>query len=119
MNLADDTIQLKEIVEALKHRYLTNEKPENKKDRQFFEYVKGETAPIFEKIQKWEQDALTFVKKREVAVHPQQIESTKENLNLLLMHSYYIDARKRRYMELYQSVHYVFDAILDQIHMSK
>ncbi|WP_138417041.1 DUF1798 family protein [Aquibacillus sediminis] len=108
-----DQLQLK--IDELKSRYLTNEKPENKRDRDFFMYVKDQTTPTYEMIQQWQEVALAFVKDRKVQVHPQQIESTSENLELLLMHSYYIDVKRKRYMELHHSIHYVFDRLLEDL----
>ncbi|MFC4404388.1 DUF1798 family protein [Gracilibacillus xinjiangensis] len=115
MQLLDQIMYLEQILDQLKDRYLTNERPENKRDPQFFQVVKERTNPIFEQIDEWYSSALLFIKKREVQVHPQQLQSTEENLKLLLLHSYYIDVRKKRYMELYQSVKYVFDLLKKDI----
>ena len=116
MIVYDLTNQLREELEYLKNRYFSHEKPENKRDRDFFTFVKEQTTPKYKVIKQWEKEALEHVKQRSIQVHPQQIVSTSENLELLLMHSYYIDARKKRYMELYKSVHYVFDLILTNDH---
>ncbi|QDP40423.1 DUF1798 family protein [Radiobacillus deserti] len=115
MTLHESIESLKKDLQHLHTYYETHEKPENKRDPAFFEYVKEETTPIYKKIKAWEQEALAFVKDREVRVHPQQVASTAENLELLLMHSYYIDVRKKRYMELYKSVEYVFDLLLKDL----
>ncbi|WP_277677955.1 DUF1798 family protein [Gracilibacillus dipsosauri] len=111
MCLEDHINTLEEILSDLKEHYLANEKPENKRDPEFFQYVKEQTNPVFKEIEQWYQKAKAFVQNRSVSVHPQQIESTAENLRLLLLHSYYMDARKKRYMELFQSVTYVFDML--------
>ncbi|MBM7569866.1 DUF1798 family protein [Aquibacillus albus] len=115
MNLTKTTRDLKRILEELKAHYLENEKPEDKRDKAFFEFVKHKTTPVYERLKKWEDEALEFVKNREVHVHPQQIASTKENMELLLLHSYYIDVKRKRYMELNQSVHYVLDILLNDL----
>ncbi|GGM23145.1 hypothetical protein GCM10011351_06240 [Paraliobacillus quinghaiensis] len=115
MDLKQLTIQLRSELEGLKANYLQQEKPENKRDKVFFEYVKEKTTPVFQLIEEWEVLASSYVKNREVNVHPQQVVSTKENLDLILMHSYYIDVKRKRYMELYRSVHYVFDLILEDL----
>ncbi|WP_244535174.1 DUF1798 family protein [Gracilibacillus kekensis] len=107
--------ELEKELSSLQEYYLTHEKPENKRDPEFFAFVKEQTEPIFIKVDKWYEEALVFVKNRDVQVHPQQIESTEENIKLLLLHSYYIDVRKKRYMELYQSVLYVFDLLKNDI----
>ena len=106
------TREMKNDIETWKDRYENAERPEDKRDRAFFSYVKAETAPFFRKIEKWNEQATVFVKNKEVKVHPQQVASTAENLELLLMHSFYLDVKRKRYMELHQSVHYVFDLLL-------
>lgn len=106
------TERLKEELILLKERFLTNEKPENKRDYEFFSYVKDKTTPIFLLIDEWEQSANELIQKREISIHPQQVASTKDNFELLLLHSYYIDVKKKRYMELYQAIQYVFDLAL-------
>lgn len=102
---------LEKELETLKENYLTHEKPENRRDPEFFAYVKKQTEPIFDIINQWYEEALTFVKNREVSVHPQQVQSTEENLHLILLNSYYIDVRRKRYMELHKSILYVFDLL--------
>ncbi|MDX8046157.1 DUF1798 family protein [Gracilibacillus sp. S3-1-1] len=99
----------------LKQYYLTHERPENKRDPEFFSFVKEHTEPVFKKIEIWLEEALQFVKSRSVKVHPQQIQSTEENFKLLLLHSYYVDVKRKRYMELHQSINYVFDLLKNDI----
>lgn len=109
------TLELIDDLKKLKHRYETSEKPEDKRSREFFQLVKEETSSVYNRIQAWEETALSFVKQREAKVHPQQVISTKENMELLLLNSYYLDAKRKRYMDLYQSVMYVFDSLLSDI----
>ena len=77
--------------------------------------MKEETAPIFQLLEEWEKSALKLVKERKVNVHPQQVTSTRENMELMLMHSYYIDAKEKRFMELHNSILYIFDQLLREI----
>src|SRR5690625_1310130 len=115
MKLKYQTEQQKKHVSDLKTKYKTNAPPENKKDKQFFLQMKEETAPIYQLLAQWEESALKSVKERDVHVHPQQITSTRENMELMLLHSYYIDAKKKRFMELHNSIIYVFDQLLREI----
>ncbi|SFL85712.1 protein of unknown function [Gracilibacillus orientalis] len=108
--------ELEKELLRLKEYYLAHERPENKRDPEFFAFVKENTEPIFEKVDHWNEEALNFVKNRNVKVHPQQVESTEENIKLLLLHSYYVDVKRKRYMELYQSVLYVFDSLKNDFH---
>lgn len=115
MDLIRQTEKLKDDLEGLKERFENTVAPDNLKDRTFFNKVKAETMPIYDLLKTWEQDALAAVKARKASVHPNQIQSTRENMELLLMHSFYHDTRRKRYMELYTSIRYVFDLLLDSI----
>ncbi|WP_053219446.1 DUF1798 family protein [Virgibacillus senegalensis] len=115
MELEALTNQLKQELIPLKQRFETNEKPEDRRDKQFFLFVKEETTPFFEMVKEWEEKALQFVKNKEVTVHPQQVASTSDNLQIILMNSYYIDTPKTRYMEMYQSIVFVLDQLLADI----
>lgn len=115
MDLQMLTNQLKRDLHELKEKYEQNSPPKNRRDHSFFAVVKQETTPIYHLLDQWETLALSFVKQRRVNVHPHQVTSTKENMELLLMHSYYIDVKKKRYMELYQSIGYVLDQLLDEL----
>ncbi|WP_100010823.1 DUF1798 family protein [Lentibacillus sediminis] len=115
MDLTEQTKQLKQHIDWLKDRYETTPAPENRKDKQLFMRVKEETTPIYDLLENWETEALKAVKARNVNVHPQQIASTKENAELFMMHSYYIDVRRKRYMELHRSIHYIFDQLLREL----
>lgn len=109
-------IQLTEELEAflaqLKHYFETKEPPESFSDRDRFNEMKKETAPIYNLLKNWEEQALKLIKQRKLNIHPQQIQSTKENIERIIVHSYYIDVRRRIYMELHQSTQYIFNQIL-------
>lgn len=115
MDLKKQTEALKQHLNSLKDRFENTAPPENRRDRDFFQMVKRETTPIYELLENWEETALHLVKERKVSVHPHQVTSTRENMELLLMHSYFFDARRKRYMELNHSVLYIFDQILNEI----
>ncbi|WP_343782660.1 DUF1798 family protein [Alkalibacillus silvisoli] len=83
----------------------------DRKNYDDFNYIKHETLPQFEKIEKWEEDANTVV--HMIALFPNQIKNTKDNLEIMILHSYFHDVRKKRFMELYQSVMYNLDLILN------
>lgn len=110
--LMNQTHKLMEELDHLKDYYLTHEAPENTRDKQFFLMVKEKTNPVYKILEEWEEKALHSVKEREVDVHPQQITSTRENMELLLLHSYYIDVKQKRYMEMNHSIQYVFNQLL-------
>ncbi|SEN44351.1 protein of unknown function [Amphibacillus marinus] len=113
--LMEITIQLEAAKDILKQHFLTSEQPEEKKDPVFFDFVKKKTEPLFDQIECWEEEALRLAKNREISVHPQLIQSTRENFELILMHSFYIDVKLQRYMELHQAIDYVFLLIKNDI----
>lgn len=115
MNLHRKTIVLSHHLQRLKEYFEQAEPPENIRDKAFFLQVKEETTPIFELLGEWEEEALLAVQQRQLSLHPQQITSTKENMDLLIMHSYYKDLRKRRYMEYCKSIQYIFDQTIKEM----
>lgn len=68
---------------------------------------------MYQLLQEWHQAAADFVQQREISVHPQQVQSTEENVHLIILHSYYIDIRSERYMDYLQSIGYVIQ-LLDE-----
>ncbi|SFA74405.1 protein of unknown function [Lentibacillus halodurans] len=115
MNLEQQTRQLKQDLEQLRLIYEDNNPPESKKDKQFFQMVKERTEPVYAMLAEWEEKTLQSVKERKVNLHPQQVTSTRENMELLLLNSYYVDVKRKRYMELNHSVHYIFDQLLSEL----
>ncbi|WP_245840294.1 DUF1798 family protein [Terribacillus saccharophilus] len=105
--------QLSDLIVQLKERFLNHEPPSEKHDKAFFEMVKKETEPMYQLLQEWHQAAADFVQQREISVHPQQVQSTEENVHLVILHSYYIDIRPERYMDYHQSIGYVIQ-LLDE-----
>src|SRR5690625_3488570 len=93
--------------------YKQNDSTEDK--QVYFQYVKEETTPIFDLLAEWEEEALSFIKERKGYVHFKQIIATKENMELIILHSYYKDIRKRRYMEYHSSCLYVFNQLKEEI----
>lgn len=112
MTVTEQTKELRKHLLQLKERFENTEPPENRRDRDFFQMVKDETTPIYQLLEAWEENTLHIVKQRKVNVHPQQVTSTRENMELLLMHSYFFDARRKRYMELYNSILYILDQLI-------
>lgn len=83
--------------------------------REMFEHVRRETEPIFETLETWETLTLDSIKRGDLSSSTQMIESTVDNMRQFIMHSYYKDVRKRRYMEMKRSLLYVFHLLLKEI----
>ncbi|TFB23998.1 DUF1798 family protein [Filobacillus milosensis] len=102
---------LKNDLETLYDKYMNGRKFD-RKNYDDFNLMKEETSPIFDKIEQWEQDANAIVHK--LPLFPNQIKNTKDNLEIMILHSYFHDVRKKRFMELYQSVKYNLNIIMDE-----
>ncbi|MFD1018447.1 DUF1798 family protein [Thalassobacillus hwangdonensis] len=112
-SVIDATNNIRHLIDQLQEKFDQQQEPVDRKDKAYFEVVKKETAPMFELNDQWLELASEYVKNREVKVHPNQVKSTHENIELLILHSYFFDVKKKRYRELNHSVHYVLDMIVD------
>src|SRR5699024_5467966 len=113
-NLINTTKNLISILNKLKQKFEQNIQPGEGRD--FFELVKQETIPVFQLLEQWEKQALDYISYTKVVnLHAQQIASTKEKMEALLLPSYYLNVRKRRYMEIYKSCFYIVSQLLKEI----
>lgn len=85
-------------------------KPENTSE--FFNFVKTETEPIFAIVKRWEHLLSEQGAKKMLIIPEQIIDSTHDNITALIMHSYYKDVRRRRYMEIKRSCIYTYQSVL-------
>ncbi|GAB4073609.1 hypothetical protein GCM10028778_11120 [Barrientosiimonas marina] len=115
MTLEQQTRQLVEQLDQLKAIYEANNPPESKLDKAFFEMVKKRTEPVYALLAEWEENALRAVKERKINMHPQQVSSTRENMELLLLNSYYVDVRRKQYMEFHHSIQFILDQLLNEL----
>lgn len=116
MKLLQETASLLEHIANLKILFYEERPPAEFKDKEFFLKVKNYAAPIHELLNSWEKDALAFLKSDTSApVHPHQIVSTTENIELIIMHSHYLDVKEKRYMELNISINYVLGILADYL----
>lgn len=111
--IKDITDELLRYLDISRERFLSNEKPDE--NREFFLKVKEEADPVFDMLDEWEEGSLKLASAGTTELHPQQIDSTKENMRTLLLHSYYRDVRKRRFMEMYKSCYYIFNQLKKEL----
>lgn len=109
------TEKLKDELSFLKEKFETSERHQNQRDRDYFLYVKRESKPLFNLIDQWYEQTIELLQIEQMALYEEQVHSTKENFEMLILHSYYVDIRKRRYMEMNKSCLYVFDQLLKEI----
>ena len=106
MDINEMTDYLLQVLEEGKERFLTSEKPET--DRAFFQMVKANADPVFNLLDKWADGMYERIQKGNSELHQPQIDATKDNMESFVLHSFYKDTRKRRFMEIYKSCHYIF-----------
>lgn len=111
------TKQLIAHLEILKDMFLAAK--ENQSENLPFEIIQKESTPIFLLIEAWEKSTAALVKERKVNLHPAQVQATTENMEMLLMHSYFRDVRIKKYMETYKSCRYIFEQLLGGIQDEK
>ncbi len=84
--------------------------PENSKA--FFQFVKERTEEVFHILEDWER---AITEHPDSLLHPSMLTSTVDNLRALIMHSYYRDVRRRRFMEIKRSCLYTLRFVLEKI----
>ncbi len=94
-------------------RFMENERPE--RNRTLFEMVKQQVDPVLDTLDAWELEALHMIQTKEISLHPKQVDATCENMKAFLMHSFYKDTRKRKFIEIYKSCTYIFSHILKEL----
>lgn len=87
--------------------------PENTSE--FFDFVKSETEPIFVLVKEWERLLAEESAQDRMIIPENIILSTKDNMTALIMHSFYKDVRRRRYMEIKRSCLYTFQSVLKEL----
>lgn len=118
MNIKEEikhvTLSLIQYVSILEEKF--NDKtiePEN--TELFFNYVKEDTKEVFKQLEKWVAILMDQNKKEQPIIPVSIISSTKDNMTALIMHSYYKDVRRRRYMEINRSCIYTLQSVLSTV----
>src|SRR5699024_2651346 len=73
------------------------------RSRSYFNNIKPEVETYLNFLEEWGELAHQLSEQGLLTIFPQQIDATIDNMRALIMHSYYKDVRKRRYMEMKQS----------------
>lgn len=81
-------------------------------DREAFKHIQKEVTPHFFLFEEWEKAILHDIRAHALPLHPSLIQSTRENMELIIMHSFYHDTTDARFNELVKSVDVVFDMVL-------
>ncbi|QOR65227.1 YppE family protein [Cytobacillus suaedae] len=83
----------------------------------FFGEVKPYADEVHVTLDQWRELTLTWIQKEKPKyLYKLQIDTAIENIELLIVQSFYKDTREKRAKEMYQSIVYTLKSILDQIH---
>ena len=85
------------------------------RSREFFNKIKPEAEQYLVLLSDWEKQARLLTQKGVLKIFPQQIDATVDNMKALIMHSYYKDVRKRRYIEIKKSCYYIFTESMEEL----
>src|SRR5690625_1933742 len=120
MSLYAKTISLQKYLYELQNRFETNKPPRLMDDRSFFYEMKKETKPIYKLLKEWKHKKLNYIANNKSRLFPQQIAATIDNIEMIILHSYYIDIRRRFYMEYFNSTIYILEQLLAELsHLTK
>lgn len=85
-------------------------------DPDFFGEVKPYADKVHITLDTWRELTLEWIKEEKPKyLYQLQIDTAIENIELLVVQSFYKDTREKRAKEMYQSIVYTLTAILDKI----
>jgi hypothetical protein len=108
--------QILNSLEECRNRFeQLNGKPEKTEDY-FYMKVKPTFESIMENLQKWKPLAEDWVRRnRPKYIHQSQIDSAIENMEQVVLQSFYKDVNNQRFHNLHHSVEYILCSIIDEI----
>ncbi|MCC3358367.1 YppE family protein [Bacillus sp. REN16] len=82
----------------------------------FYNEVKPFVDTTMELADSWRELALDWIKKEfPKNLHPNQIDATHENIQHISIQGFYQDTKVKRYKNMYESILYVLDNILEKV----
>lgn len=111
MTVLSQTETIDQIKRTCLIRYTNGASPAKLNDREAFHVIKEEVTPQFQLMEQWEDELLTDIKTHTLSIHPSLVQSTRENMELIIMHSFYHDTDVKRFNELVKSVDVVLDMV--------
>ncbi len=111
MSILSQTETIDQIKQACFIRYQADTPPAKLNDRESFNVIKEEVTPQFQLLEQWEDELLTDIKTEALSIHPSLVQSTRENMELIIMHSFYHDTDIKRFNELVKAVDVVLDMV--------
>ncbi|WP_216774170.1 YppE family protein [Metabacillus halosaccharovorans] len=116
INLIKSSLHLLKCLTECKHRFDSLQTKPEKTEIYFYEQVKPTFELVKHTANAWEQHALDWIKmEKPKYIHQTQIESAMENIEQVVLQSFYKDVNKQRFHNLHHSVEYVLNTIMDEI----
>ncbi|WP_077618558.1 YppE family protein [Bacillus sinesaloumensis] len=82
----------------------------------FYKEVKPFVDDTMEIADSWRDLAIAWIKREfPKNLHPNQIDATHENIQLISIQSFYQDTKVKRFKNMYESIQYVLDGILEKV----
>lgn len=114
LTVINHTKKIIAIKDTLYLVYHDSDIQKNEDPHAFFNEVKAATTPLFDDVMEWEEITLKAIKDQTLKLHPNLINSTRENLELVIMHAYYKDVDEARFQSLMQSIDYVIELVMKE-----
>ena len=115
-HLIKSSLHLLQCLTECKRRFESFQKKPEKTDAYFYEQVKPTFELLKVKADGWEQLASEWIKKNKPKyIHQSQIDSARENLEQVVLQSFYKDINNQRFHNLHHSVEYLLNTILAEI----
>jgi hypothetical protein len=114
IKLYDDTLLLLQYNEKLTDVY--KDVKNTNKAADFYDVVKPTADEIKDILDRWKLLVLDWVKyEKPKYLHPNQIESTYENVIAISVQAFFPDTREKRFMELIRSTRYIYEIIIEEL----
>lgn len=82
----------------------------------FYNEVKPYVDEVMVITDRWMQLANDWIKRENPKhLHPNQIDATHENIQLISIQGFYKDTKSRRFKAMYESVIYILDSIIKKV----
>jgi hypothetical protein len=108
--------ELLQLLDDCKVRFEKIKQKPEKTESLFYNEVKPAFEMVMNQATKWKPLAEAWVKEHKPKyIHLSQIESTIDNIEQIVLQSFYKDVNNQRFHNLHNSVEYIIDSILAEI----
>lgn len=114
--LKELTLILQQYTDESLQRFEMVKKAQEKIEYDFFQDVKPYADLVKSTADKWKSFCLIWIENESPKhMHPPQIVSAIDNLNLISVQSFFKDSKEKRFKEMYHALQYLFENILEKL----